>query len=361
MKIGIVSFSISKTSGAGRFAINLLRGMQKNGITVSLYTYHIDRDLLGYLSSEGISCFFCKTNLNSIDRYRMISDSRKVLSCISKLINLDEFCDTYIVLSDKIIGMSKFRNNNTWVYISQGDMLFLFFNQTFTSLHFPFSNIFSLQLSRRFAKHQSFSKKYDLILANSNFTSELMSFFFDTNVEGVVYPPVDTERFSPVIDDTTKEKYVLVLLKSSAEPSFRFVEQLARSIKVHVVGEAQINGAINLGNIKDEDLIKEYSNALFTLNPNLQEYFGYSIAESLACGTPVMAFNHGGARDQIVDGFNGWLFTSERGLIEKAKKIYATGYDPSMRYNSRESSYNFTIDASVNKLTTYLATLRMKS
>lgn len=361
MKIGIISFSISNTSGAGRFAVNLSRGMRKIGMNVSLYTYHIDRDLSGYLSSEGISCFFYKTSLNFIDNYRMISDSRKVLSCISKLINLDQFCDVYIVLSDKMIGTSQFKNNNVWVYISQGDMLFLFFNRAFTSLHFPFSSIFSLQLSKRFAKHQIFSKKYDLILGNSNFTSELMSFFYDTSVEGVVYPPVDTERFRPIRNEASEGKYVLVLLRSTAESNFKLVERLAQTINVHVVGEVQIKGAMNLGKIKDEDLIKEYSNALFTLNPNLQEYFGYSIAESLACGTPVLAFNHGGARDQIIDGFNGWLSTSEENLMEKARNIYDTGYDPSMRYNARESSYNFTIDTTVNKLTTYLATLGLKS
>lgn len=361
MKVGIISFSVSHTSGAGRFAINLGMGLIKKGIDVSIYTYHIDVNLVNFFSSVGISCFFNKTVLSKLDKYRMINDSGKVALSLRKHIYSDVECDVYVVLNDKIIGISKYRNEKIWIYISQGDMLFLFFNKAFNDLHFPFSRVFSLQLAKRFTRHQNFAKNYDLVLANSNFTSELMSFMLDVSVAGVVYPPVDTCKFYPCKDNNLQEKYVVTLLRSEAEPSFKIVEKLAKTINIHVVGEVKVPGAVNLGKISDTDLIREYSNALFTLNPNLQEYFGYSIAESLACGTPVMAFNHGGAKDQIIDTFNGWLFVSKELLIRNAIDVFQNGYNQQIRKNARESSINFNKEMSADSLCHYISMLNPKN
>jgi len=63
-----------------------------------------------------------------------------------------------------------------------------------------------------------------------------------------------------------------------------------------------------LGYVKDENVLAmAYSVADVTVVPSLQETFCYTACESLACSTPVAAFNVGGLDDQIFHLQNGYL------------------------------------------------------
>lgn len=63
-----------------------------------------------------------------------------------------------------------------------------------------------------------------------------------------------------------------------------------------------------LGTIQDEKkLVAWYSLADVFVAPSIQEAFGYTVCEALACGTPVTAFAVGGMLDQIDHRENGYL------------------------------------------------------
>lgn len=63
-----------------------------------------------------------------------------------------------------------------------------------------------------------------------------------------------------------------------------------------------------LGEIRDEKELSEWYNiADVFVAPSLQEGFGYTVCEALACGTPVTAFAVGGMLDQIIHEKNGYL------------------------------------------------------
>lgn len=62
------------------------------------------------------------------------------------------------------------------------------------------------------------------------------------------------------------------------------------------------------GFISNEELLSDYYRASDVfVNPSLQESFGYTVCESMACGTPAVAFAVGGMLDQIESGTNGYL------------------------------------------------------
>ncbi len=64
----------------------------------------------------------------------------------------------------------------------------------------------------------------------------------------------------------------------------------------------------NLGLIwSTEQMANAYRAADLTLVPSLSENLSYSIMESLACGTPVVAFNIGGNSDMVEHLVNGYL------------------------------------------------------
>ena len=65
---------------------------------------------------------------------------------------------------------------------------------------------------------------------------------------------------------------------------------------------------VNLGRINNDRLLSvAYSLADVFVMPSLQESFGQTVTESLACGTPVVAFDGGGPSDMVRPGITGWL------------------------------------------------------
>ncbi len=94
-----------------------------------------------------------------------------------------------------------------------------------------------------------------------------------------------------------------------------------------------------LGRASDESLIRLYSAADVFVCPSMEENFGQTALESLACGTPVVAFDIGGLPDMVEHERNGylarpfstddlangisWIFEDDyrrRGLSEAARK-----------------------------------------
>jgi glycosyltransferase involved in cell wall biosynthesis len=85
-----------------------------------------------------------------------------------------------------------------------------------------------------------------------------------------------------------------------------------------------------LGEVSPKKLVKLYQGAIATLYPiEWPEPFGLIMAESMACGTPVIAFDFGSTKEVIKNGKTGFVvpFLNKRkeknfeGLIEAVEKI----------------------------------------
>lgn len=74
------------------------------------------------------------------------------------------------------------------------------------------------------------------------------------------------------------------------------------------------------------ELAKIYSAVDVFVTPAIEEAFGLTTTESIACGTPVVAFNTAGALAQIVDGENGVLCEemSSTALLNGINKAFST-------------------------------------
>ena len=73
----------------------------------------------------------------------------------------------------------------------------------------------------------------------------------------------------------------------------------------------------------EEDLIQAYQEASISIAPSVQEAFGQTVSESLACGTPVIIRRiSGGPLDLIEHGFNGFIVEESVGGLEIALKWY---------------------------------------
>lgn len=68
------------------------------------------------------------------------------------------------------------------------------------------------------------------------------------------------------------------------------------------------------GEVKGDDKIEYYKNGLLTIYPiHWNEPFGLVMAESMSCGTPVVAYNQGSVPEIIVDGKTGFIVNSQNG------------------------------------------------
>jgi glycosyltransferase involved in cell wall biosynthesis len=81
-------------------------------------------------------------------------------------------------------------------------------------------------------------------------------------------------------------------------------------------------GAVYVGSVgpSQRNLLLKQAYAL--LHPiNFDEPFGLSVVESMACGTPVIAFDRGSMPELIDDGKNGFLVTTVEEAIEAVARI----------------------------------------
>lgn len=71
-----------------------------------------------------------------------------------------------------------------------------------------------------------------------------------------------------------------------------------------------------------EEKIKLFQNAKAFIFPILwEEPFGLVMIEAMACGTPVVAFNHGAVSEVVKDGLTGFVAENHNQMIEAVKKI----------------------------------------
>jgi glycosyltransferase involved in cell wall biosynthesis len=160
------------------------------------------------------------------------------------------------------------------------------------------------------------------------------SIFRNTRIE-VIPHGLDTQKFRPVNQRLAREilnlpqdkKLILFgALEATSDRNKGFhlllpaLQELSKSGYSHdwevvIFGASQPETPPNLGfkthylgHLYDDiSLISVYSAADVMLVPSLQESFGQTASESLACGTPVVAFNSTGLKDIVEHQQSGYL------------------------------------------------------
>jgi len=158
----------------------------------------------------------------------------------------------------------------------------------------------------------------DYLIANSRFIAGKIKRIYNRDAD-VIYPPVDVDKFNCV-----KEKDDYFLTASRMVPYKRvdlIVEAFSnlKELKLKVVGQGpefkriKNNASPNielLGYKNDSELKALMQNAKAFVFA-AEEDFGITVVEAMACGTPVIALNKGGAAETVIDSKTGILFNSQ--------------------------------------------------
>jgi glycosyltransferase involved in cell wall biosynthesis len=160
--------------------------------------------------------------------------------------------------------------------------------------------------------------RVDRYLADSQHVARRIQRYYNRR-STVVYPPVDTEFYSP--DATVPTPTALVV--SALVPYKRIdvaIEACRLSgVPLRIVGQGPEMSRLKatagagvefLGNCTDEEIRRCYREAGVVLLPG-EEDFGIVPVEAQACGRPVVALSRGGALETVVDGTTGILVASE--------------------------------------------------
>ncbi|OQW71745.1 MAG: hypothetical protein BVN35_15525 [Proteobacteria bacterium ST_bin11] len=148
---------------------------------------------------------------------------------------------------------------------------------------------------------------------------------------------LDTELYSPTPSDvlvdfgvTDQDRVILfgaVYGKNMGMKGFDLLQQALRLLKTRLPEKCNIvlvsfGGTagknrldfgfrhVEIGHVSESSKLAElYSRADFTVVPSIVESFGQVAAESLACETPVIAFDSSGLKDIVIHKVNGYLAT----------------------------------------------------
>ena len=180
-------------------------------------------------------------------------------------------------------------------------------------------------------------KDIDVWVANSEVTQARIKKYYN-RPSTVIHPPVNVERFTP----PPKGERSGYILWGRHVPYKRFdiaIEACNRlKAPLTIIGSGPDTARLKklagptikfVGRVSDAELVRLAQSAKGFLFPN-EEDFGISAVESLAAGTPVIAYAKGGALDIVQDGETGVLFKQQtvESLVTAIKRFETLSFLP---------------------------------
>ena len=354
MKIGFLAADVGNpTSGQSRFLVNLAIAVRRLGHDVSVSASSIDGETQRLLTAAGLRvASLGETADRPTAQARLVTPGSRLGRRVGELAARENPSDWHVVLADAIVDAIESLPAARSIYLSQGDLSLMFVSPSFYRTHSTAKRWLSRGMAAYIRQNARRARRYRLLLGNCEFTRGFMSYLYGVPFAGSVFPPVDLDRFRP--GPVSEEPYFLAVARNVNEQGLDILEEIASAVPVRIVGGARAAGARSLGVVSDADLARLYAGAQVFLAPVVSELFGYAVAESLACGTPALAFDCGGPAEQIRTGENGWLVRTSSDFVAAAKRLFADGYPAAVRGNARRSAERFGLEAAARSLLGYL-------
>jgi len=162
-----------------------------------------------------------------------------------------------------------------------------------------------------FMRHYDFAaaQRVNYFIANSKETQARIEKFYRRD-STVIYPPIDLSRVPKI----KRGDYYLFVSRPVGGKGLEMARAATKKLDVPL----KIVGADGT-HVSDRELAKLYAGAKAFLALATDEDFGITPVESMAAGTPVIAYAGGGYKESVIDGKTGILFTGN--LVSAIRKF----------------------------------------
>lgn len=182
------------------------------------------------------------------------------------------------------------------------------------------------------------AQRVDHFIAISTEIQQRIQTYYDRD-SVIIYPPVDTARFTPVPASEVEAYYLIVsrlIPYKRIDLAIQAANQLGVPLKIAGSGrdadrlKALAGETVEfLGYVPDDELPALMARCRAFLFPGLED-FGITPVQAMAAGRPVIAFAGGGALDTVIAGVTGELFPTQTvdSLLEVMQTFDPARYDP---------------------------------
>lgn len=201
---------------------------------------------------------------------------------------------------------------------------------------------------KRWDKHAA--QQPDYMIANSTHTQAMIKRYYGRESD-VIFPPVEVDRFKPSKAEVMRHGFV-VAGRQTPYKRFDLAIQACDELKVPliVIGDGPDHKRLEklagrsttfLTNVNDKDIVDHFQSAIGFIMPNMDD-FGIVAVEAMAAGTPVIAYNKGGAVDYVVPGKTGLLFAKQ--TVKQLTEALETAMTKSFNYGEiRAAAEQFSV------------------
>jgi glycosyltransferase involved in cell wall biosynthesis len=180
--------------------------------------------------------------------------------------------------------------------------------------------------------------RVDCFVANSETVAARIRRYYRREAE-VIWPPVDTDAFTPV-PESERGDYMLMVgeLVSYKRPELAVEAFNRMRAKLVVIGGGEMLHRIRrlagptvtvLGPRPFEDLRHHYARCQGLIFPG-EEDFGIVPVEAMASGRPVIAYGSGGATETVLPKVTGLLFNEQtpEAIVDAVEQCREIDFDP---------------------------------
>jgi glycosyltransferase involved in cell wall biosynthesis len=183
-----------------------------------------------------------------------------------------------------------------------------------------------------------FAQRPDYFISNSNEVGLRINKFYRREAT-TIYPPVELKH---VVKVERKEDFYLAGGRLSRAKRIDLAiyacKELNRKLKVFGKGFGNIKDELSkiasskiefVGEVNDGEKMKLYAQAKGYILPADNEDFGIVALESMASGTPVIAYRSGGLKESIIENKTGIFFDelSKKAVVNAIKKFEQLSFD----------------------------------
>lgn len=346
-------------SGVGTYARMLVNGLNESGAKVCVVSPDCDHNPPGYLKTKNRSYDFTPNRwLSNSIAYNKALDGLKGKAGIAHFLDAREFALVKRPPGFKIIG--SVHDSYSWDLQSQS-LLREYFHDWIKRLIY-YTVLFEIE--------KKTYKKFDYLIANTKFVEGRLIDFYDVPREKTrtVYigaplkNTANNKELTPpyiigFIGGNFRRKGLMPLVKG-----VKLLREKGIDISIRVAGQDKnqpliekeikaLGGAdfvIFYGYIKPESVPAFLMSAHIFAMPSLVEAFGLVYLEAMACGVPALGTIHGGTKELIKNGENGYLCNpyNPEDIAEKIetllnpearKRVIENGHETVKKYGITDS------------------------